>query len=200
MNIRKLPSIPLVLVTAAGVLACGSGDGEGADEAAADTEAARAAAETPDNPRFGVWQLESDRAPPYRNVMTYEPWGDGGMKITVATTNAEGETSSWGYTTMFDGEFSPVEGGGEGATTAVEVVDDRTNRILNARDGEGLPGHRQRALGGREHDQQRVPADPRGRYRKREPRGVPAHRVGSPAPRSPAGHRHRDGSRGLPGR
>ena len=136
MKIRKLLSIPFALVTAAGVLACGSGDGEGADEAAADTEAAQAAAETPDNPRFGVWQLESDRAPPYRNVMTYEPWGDGGMKITVATTNAEGETSSWGYTTMFDGEFSPVEGGGEGATTAVEVVDDRTNRILNARDGE----------------------------------------------------------------
>jgi len=68
--------------------------------------------------------------------MTYEPYGDGGMKITVATTNTEGETSSWGYVTMFDGEFHPVEGGGEGATTAVEVVDDRTNRILNARDGE----------------------------------------------------------------
>ena len=136
MNIRKLPSIPLVLVTAAGALACGSGDGEGAGEAAGETEAAQAAAETLDNPRFGVWQLESDRPPPYRNIMTYEPWGDGGMKITVATTNAEGETSSWGYTTMFDGEFSPVEGGGEGATTAVEVVDEYTNRILNARDGE----------------------------------------------------------------
>lgn len=136
MNIRKLLSIPLVLATAAGGLACGSGDGEGADEATAGAEAAQTAAETLENPRFGVWQLESDRPPPYRNVMTYEPYGDGGMKITVATTNTEGETSSWGYVTMFDGEFHPVEGGGEGATTAVEVVDDRTNRILNARDGE----------------------------------------------------------------
>ncbi|MDE2793388.1 MAG: hypothetical protein OXL34_01095 [Gemmatimonadota bacterium] len=135
MNTRKLMSIPLVLATVVGVLACGSGDGERADEAAAADEAAQAA-ETLDNPRFGVWQLESDRPPPYRNVMTYEPHGNGGMKITVATTNAEGETSSWGYVTMFDGEFHPVEGGGEGATTAVEVVDDRTNRILNARDGE----------------------------------------------------------------
>lgn len=135
MNIRKLLSIPLVLVTAAGVLACGSGDGEGAGDAATEAQAAEAAAETPDNPRFGVWQLESDRPPPYRNVMTYEPWGDGGMKITVATTNADGETSSWGYVTMFDGEFRPVEGQ-EGATTAVEVVDEYTNRILNARDGE----------------------------------------------------------------
>lgn len=136
MSIRKLLSIPLALATAAGVLACGSGDGDGADGAAADAEAAQTAAETLDNPRFGVWQLESDRPPPYRNIMTYEPYGDGGMKITVATTNAEGETSSWGYVTMFDGEFRSVEGGGEGATTAVEVVDDRTNRILNARDGE----------------------------------------------------------------
>ncbi len=135
MNVRKLSSIPLAAATAAWVLACGSGDGGGADDAAADAEAAQAAAETPENPRFGVWQLESDRPPPYRNVMTYEPYGDGGMRITVATTNAEGETSSWGYVTMFDGEFHPVEGQ-ENATTAVEVVDDRTNRILNARDGE----------------------------------------------------------------
>lgn len=136
MKSRKLFPIPLVLATAAGVLACGPGGGGGADEAAADTEPAQAAAETPDNPRYGVWQLESDRPPPYRNIMTYEPYGDGGMRITVATTNTEGETSSWGYVTMFDGEFHPVEGGGEGAATAVEVVDDRTNRILNARDGE----------------------------------------------------------------
>ena len=136
MNIWKLLSVPLVLATAAGVLACGSGDGGGADGAASDDEATQAAAETLDNPRFGVWQLESDRPAPYKNIMTYEPYGDGGMKITVATTNTEGETSSWGYVTMFDGEFRPVEGGGEGATTAVEIVDDRTNRILNARDGE----------------------------------------------------------------
>ena len=43
MNIRKLLSIPLALVTAAGVLACGSGDGEGADDAATNAEAAEAA-------------------------------------------------------------------------------------------------------------------------------------------------------------
>ena len=136
MNIRKLSSIPLVLVTAVGALACGSGGGGQAAEAAAGGEAAQAVADIPDNPRFGVWQLESDRPPPYRNIMTYEPWGDGGMKITVATTNAEGEESSWGYVTMFDGVFHPVEGGGENATTAVEIVDERTNRILNANDGE----------------------------------------------------------------
>ncbi len=88
----------------------------------------------PANPRFGVWEMETDRQPPYRNVMTYEPWGEGGMRITVATTNDEGETGEWSYETLFDGEFRPVAGQ-EGATTAVEVVDERTNRIHNARDG-----------------------------------------------------------------
>ena len=55
--------------------------------------------------------------------------------ITVAQTNSEGETSEWSYATMFDGEFREVEGQ-ENATTAVEVIDERTNHIHNARDGE----------------------------------------------------------------
>lgn len=122
----------------AAVAACGpveEGDGEGAagsPEAAAESAAA---AQAEGNPRFGVWELETDRPAPYRNVMTYEPYGEGGMRITVATTNVDGETSEWGYVTMFDGVFRPVEGQ-EGAATAVEVVDERTNRILNQRDGE----------------------------------------------------------------
>ena len=88
-----------------------------------------------DNPRFGRWQLESDRPPPYSNVMTYEAYGDGGMRITVASTNNDGESSEWGYVTMFrDGEFHPVSGQ-DGADTAVEVVDEFTNRIVNRRNG-----------------------------------------------------------------
>jgi hypothetical protein len=86
------------------------------------------------NPRFGVWKLQSDAPPPALNIMTYEPYGDGGMRITVEATNAEGRTSKWGYVTLFDGEFRPVEGQ-ENAETAVEVVDERTNKISNKRDG-----------------------------------------------------------------
>ncbi len=87
-----------------------------------------------DNPRFGVWQLQSDAPPPAINIMTYEPYGDGGMKITVASTNAEGRKSEWGYVTMFDGVFRPVTGQ-ENSETAVEIVDERTTRILNKRNG-----------------------------------------------------------------
>ncbi len=86
------------------------------------------------NPRFGVWKLKSDAPPPSSNVMTYEPYGDGGMKITVASTNRDGRSSEWGYVTMFDGAFRPVEGQ-ENAETAVEIVDERTTRIINRRNG-----------------------------------------------------------------
>ncbi len=126
-------TFPLVLALAAGCGAPPDQAGDGAEEAGAGQ--AETAEEAPANPRFGMWELETDRPAPYRNVMTYEPYGDGGMKITVATTGEDGETSEWGYVTMFDGVFRPVEGQ-EGAFTAVEVVDERTNRILNQRDGE----------------------------------------------------------------
>ena len=56
------------------------------------------------------------------------------MRITVASTNARGESSEWGYVTLFDGVFRAVEGQ-ENAETAVEVVNDRTTRILNSRGG-----------------------------------------------------------------
>ena len=87
-----------------------------------------------DNPRFGAWKLRSDNPPPSENIMTYEPYGDGGMRITVASTNARGEKNEWGYVTMFDGEFRPVTGQ-ENAQTSVEIVDERTTRISNMRDG-----------------------------------------------------------------
>ncbi len=95
--------------------------------------AAQAAAQS-DNPRFGEWRLRSDAPPPASNIMTYEPWGDGGMRVTVASTNARGEENVWGYVTLFDGAFRPVEGQ-QNAETAVEIVDDRTTRISNARNG-----------------------------------------------------------------
>ncbi len=123
----------LALVAVGALFACAPG-GDGGEQAE-DVVPAETMEAAASNPRFGVWELESDAEPPTRNVMTYEPWGDGGMKVTVAATNSEGETSEWGYVTMFDGVFREVEGR-ENATSAVEVIDERTNRILNARDGE----------------------------------------------------------------
>ncbi len=86
------------------------------------------------NPRFGQWKIRSDAPPPSVNIMTYEAHGDGGMSITVASTNSQGRDSEWGYDTLFDGVFQTVWGQ-EGSETAVEIVDDRTTRILNKRNG-----------------------------------------------------------------
>ena len=86
------------------------------------------------NPRFGVWQMQSDAPPPSKNIMTYEPYGNGGMEITVASTNAGGQDNEWGYVTMFEGVFRAGRGQ-EGSETAGESIDDRSTRILNKRNG-----------------------------------------------------------------
>ena len=86
------------------------------------------------NPRFGVWKLDSSAPPPSNNIMTYEPFEDGGMRITVESTNARGQQSTWSYVTLFDGAFRPVAGQNS-AETAVEVINESTTRISNARNG-----------------------------------------------------------------
>jgi hypothetical protein len=85
------------------------------------------------NPRFGQWKLKQD--PPAINIMTYEPYGKGGMKITVEATSKEGRHTKWTYNTMFDGKDEPVSGDTRTETTAVKKIDARTNEITNKRGG-----------------------------------------------------------------
>ena len=87
------------------------------------------------NPRFGVWKLKSDSPAPQSNVMTYEPFGAKGMKVTVTSVNARGDTSSWWYTTDFDGKDMPVTGSSGTTHTSVRTITDRINEIVNKRDG-----------------------------------------------------------------
>ena len=87
------------------------------------------------NPRIGKWKLKSDAPPPAINIMTYEPYGSGGMKVTVHAVNAQGRVSEWTYDTMFDGKDEPVTGDTRTETTAVRKIDDRTNEIVNKRGG-----------------------------------------------------------------
>src|SRR5215213_4482860 len=87
------------------------------------------------NPRFGRWKIKSEAPPPTSNIMTYEPFGANGMKVTVEAVNAKGETTKWWYTTDFDGKDMPVTGQAPGQTSAVTRVNDRINVITNKRDG-----------------------------------------------------------------
>jgi hypothetical protein len=86
------------------------------------------------NPRFGKWKLKSEAPPPSSNIMTYEPFGQKGMKVTVESVNAKGEKNSWWYVTEFDGKDMPVTGQ-ENATSAVTTINERVNEIVNKRNG-----------------------------------------------------------------
>ena len=85
-------------------------------------------AQNPGATRFGVW----DNAENKNNVMTYEPYEQKGMKITVS--NPSDPKATWSYVTLFDGQFRPVTGQ-QSSETAVEVINDKSTRIYNKRDG-----------------------------------------------------------------
>ena len=87
------------------------------------------------NPRFGKWKMKSEDPAPASNIMTYEPLGAKGMKITVEAVNAKGEKTMWWYTTDFDGKDMPVTGQAAGQTTAVNKINDNINEIIGKRDG-----------------------------------------------------------------
>lgn len=82
----------------------------------------------PRTARFGVW----DNSTNPNNVMTYELYEKNGSKLTVS--NPSNPASDWSYVTMFDGVFRPVTGQ-QGSETAVEIINDKSIRILNKRDG-----------------------------------------------------------------
>lgn len=87
------------------------------------------------NPRFGRWQLKSDAPAPASNIMTYEPFGASGMKVTIQSVNAKGDTTRWWYTTEFDGRDMPVTGNAGQTHAAVRTVSPLINEIINKKDG-----------------------------------------------------------------
>lgn len=96
---------------------------------------AAAATQPGTNPRFGRWLLKSDAAAPASNIMTYEPLGTTGMKVTIQAVNARGDTTRWWYTTEFDGKDMPVTGNAGQSHAAVRVITPTINEITNKKDG-----------------------------------------------------------------
>jgi hypothetical protein len=87
------------------------------------------------NPRFGKWKLKSDAPPPASNIMTYEPSGANGMKVTIDAVDKNGVKSQWFYTTMFDGKDEPVTGNPGSDTAAVRIINDKINEIIYKKGG-----------------------------------------------------------------
>ena len=82
----------------------------------------------PRTARFGVW----DNSTNPNNVMTYELFEKDGSKLTVS--NPSNPAQDWSYVTHFDGKFQPVTGQ-PGSETAVEIINPKSIRIYNKRDG-----------------------------------------------------------------
>jgi hypothetical protein len=91
-------------------------------------------AETP-NPRFGKWKLKSTAPAPTSNIMSYDPSGAKGMKITIDAVNKDGVKSQWFYTTKFDGKDEPITGNPGADTGSVKVINSAINEIVYKKDG-----------------------------------------------------------------
>src|SRR5580700_11657667 len=87
------------------------------------------------NPRYGKWKLKSDAAAPASNIMTYEPAGPAGMKITIDAVNRDGVKSQWFYTTNFDGKDEPLTGNPGTDTGSVKVITPKINEIVYKKGG-----------------------------------------------------------------
>jgi len=119
MSVRSL-IITASVVIAAG-LAAGSSLAQARGQAKNDNTNPRTA-------RFGVW----DNSTNPNNVMTYEAYEKDGSKLTVS--NPSNPSQDWSYVTLFDGVYRPVQGQ-EGAETAVEIINPKSIRIYNKRNG-----------------------------------------------------------------
>ena len=99
-----------------------------ASPSSAQRPAAKDDGTNPRTARFGVW----DNSTNPNNVMTYEPFEQDGSKLTVS--NPSNPKSDWSYVTKFDGVYRPVTGQ-PGAETAVEIINPKSIRIYNKRNG-----------------------------------------------------------------
>jgi hypothetical protein len=87
------------------------------------------------NSRLGKWKLKSTNAAPASNVMTYDQFGQAGMKITIDAVNRDGAKSQWSYTTNFDGKDEPITGNPGVDHGSVRVITPSINEIVYRKDG-----------------------------------------------------------------
>ena len=119
MRMRSLVTAAGVVVVA--VLSAGPARAQARGQAKPDDTNPRTA-------RFGVWVNTTNP----NNVMTYEAYEKDGSKLTVS--NPSNPSQDWSYVTLFDGVYRAVQGQ-EGAETAVEIINPKSIRIYNKRNG-----------------------------------------------------------------
>jgi hypothetical protein len=93
------------------------------------------------NGRYGRWKIKSDAPAPQSNIMTYAPFGDHGMKITIDAVNKDGKATQWGYTTNFSGKDEKTFfGDTNNDTGAVKMLSPTVNEIIYKNKGKVTQG------------------------------------------------------------
>ena len=121
MRVRNLFLAGAAVIVA--IVSAGPGFAQGRGQAQTKTDNTN-----PRTARVGVW----DNSTNPNNVMTYEAYEKDGSKLTVS--NPSNPSQDWSYATLFDGVYRPVQGQ-EGAETAVEIINPKSIRIYNKRNG-----------------------------------------------------------------
>lgn len=91
------------------------------------------------DPLAGTWTLNVARSrfagPPPKSQTTRLDAVTGGVREVVDRVNADGSTTHWDVTVMFDGRDTPINGDPSRDTVAFTRVDDRTADVVNKKGG-----------------------------------------------------------------
>jgi hypothetical protein len=99
------------------------------------------AAAAADDPSVGTWKLDpseskfSSGPQPQSIILTIEPSGDNGLKITTETIDAQGKKSVSVANGALDGKDSPVTGDANADTASMKRVDADTTESQNKKSG-----------------------------------------------------------------
>lgn len=98
-------------------------------------------AQAADNAWIGTWKLivaKSKYVPgpaPKSLTVKFEPNGANGVKVTVDSVTASGETTKHQYTAVYDGKDTPVAGDPTRDTTSLKRLDAFHMEYVNKKDG-----------------------------------------------------------------
>jgi hypothetical protein len=89
---------------------------------------------------FGTWKMNTSKSKyspgpvPKSNISKWEAF-QGGVKLTVDTVPANGETQHFESSGMFDGKDNPVKGNNpDGDSMAFSKIEARTYEVVNKKD------------------------------------------------------------------
>jgi hypothetical protein len=98
-------------------------------------------ATTEADPMMGTWKLNLEKSvydpgpPPASTTIKLEPWGDGGMKNTTDTVDAQGVQTHSEYSANFDGKDYPITGSQNYDTVSLRRIDSHTRVRIDKKGG-----------------------------------------------------------------